>query len=650
MGGKLGLGGRVALAVLLAGALLFAVVERGNADPVSYTVSIANAGTSAEGDSAGANSLSFPITVSPSAAPNDIALTYTSSEGLVQAFTIPAGTASTTLPVQINGNTSAGANRQMTVDLTGAAFTPDGSNTTGDSVSASGTGTGAITDDDWRIAGLASNPANATISEAGGGTIDFQVTLVDAANNQPKDAEANHPVTVDFALADGTGAGGAKYGQDYQTTDPSGKKSGTLTFAPGIHVVHVKVQGINDGVYGFDKQFSLTLSNPQGASFAAGATIAETGTITESSAAPIVGLTGCGTVTGGGDATFPLRTSYASPIPASVDWATSNVSTSSGDYDGGTGTATVPANSRDGSITIHTHANPPSGDRVFNLTISNGQHTTILSSAATANCTVHQPSNVGSDRLPSLQVTDPAPVAQPAMRTASRAAHVPRKHARSDRSRPRDPGHRPRRGGRVRASGPRPRRPVRPPGAPTPPPTPNLHIDGSVDANRVFQILAAARLVVHQETLQGPGPNGEPNATLFIVDGSIPVSIDQFSSPNAVRGAGYTAGSHTVKGDAPYTLWAANIVIHVGNRQDGALPAGPDSATQAAAAEIARVIDPYIGPLTQRSVTPLQLPSTPTPEITEAPTSPPPSASPKPTPRPTPKPTAKPKPKPTKKP
>lgn len=233
------------------------------------------------------------------------------------------------------------------------------------------------------------------------------------------------------------------------------------------------------------------------------------------------------------------------------------------------------------------------------------------------------------------------------MRTASRAARAPRKH------------HRPNGRGiailiagilAVAACGPSgataPPSGTTASGAPTPPPTPNLHIDGSVDANRVFQILASARLAVHQETLQGPGSNGEPNATLFIVDGSIPVSIDQFSSPGAVRNAGYTAGSHTVKGDAPYTLWAANIVIHVGNRQSGALPAGPDAGTQAAAVEIARVIDPYLGPLTQRSVAPLQLPSTPTPEVTAAPTSAPPSAS----PQPTPKPTKKPKPKPTKKP
>ena len=170
---------------------------------------------------------------------------------------------------------------------------------------------------------------------------------------------------------------------------------------------------------------------------------------------------------------------------------------------------------------------------------------------------------------------------------------------------------------------------------------PNLHITGSVDANRIFQLLAAARLPVHQETLQGPGPKGEPTATLFIVDGSIKVSIDQFSSPKAVAAAGYTAGSRPVKGDTPYTIWASNIVIHIGNRSATALPAGPDGATQAAANEIARAIDPYIGPLTQRSVVPLELPSGGQPAATDEAT-PTPAATP--TPRVTPKPKVTPKP------
>ena len=136
-------------------------------------------------------------------------------------------------------------------------------------------------------------PANATVTEAGNQVIDFQIKLVDsggAAVNAPP----NHKITVDYAVADGTpaGLGSAVNGTNYTVTDPAGKTSGTLTFAPGTNVVHVKVQSINDGVYGLDKQFTVTIKNPKGATFAAGATTGETGTITESSAPPVVGLTG----------------------------------------------------------------------------------------------------------------------------------------------------------------------------------------------------------------------------------------------------------------------------------------------------------------------------------------------------------------------
>ena len=87
-------------------------------------------------------------------------------------------------------------------------------------------------------------------------------------------------------MDDGTpaGLGSAVNGTNYTVTDPAGKASGTLTFAPGTDTVHVKVQSLNDGVYGLDKQFTMEIKNPQGATFAAAATTGETGTITESSA------------------------------------------------------------------------------------------------------------------------------------------------------------------------------------------------------------------------------------------------------------------------------------------------------------------------------------------------------------------------------
>ncbi len=375
-----------------------------SADPIAYVVSIGNAASGPEGDSPGANSLSFPVSVSPTPTDN-IDITYTSSEGITQAFTFPANASSASMPVPINGNTTPEDDRTMTVTLTGATFETD----TADSISiGTAAGTGKIIDDDWRITGLASSPANATVSESGGATIDFQVTL--NAN-----APATHAIKVDYALTDGSGAAGAKFGTDYKVTQPAaGKQSDTLIFAPGTNVVDVKVQGINDGVYGYNKTFTMTISNPQGASFAGGATTSESGTITESTAPPVVAISSsCGTVSAGNIATIPLRTSYASPIPATVTWTTANGTAVAGDYNGGTGTATVPAGSRDGSITIQTNEHPPPGSRTFTVTLSNPQQTTILSGGGTTTCTIVQPQNAGADTLPSLQFSNPAAVPQP---------------------------------------------------------------------------------------------------------------------------------------------------------------------------------------------------------------------------------------------
>jgi len=410
MGAKVGVVGRVAVGVLVVVALVFGFAHTVSADPSSYVVTIGPAAAGPEGDAPSAKSLTFPITVTgTSPTPDDINVAYTSSEGITPALTIPKGTAlpaTINFAVPINGNTKPEDDRDMTVKLTGASFATDTTDTV--SIGTAASATGKIIDDDWQIASISSDPANATVTESSG-TIDFQAKLVDADGNSP----AHHVISFDYSLTDGSGASGAVFNQDYKVTDPAGKKSGTLTFAPGTNVVHVKVQGINDNQYGLDKQFTITLSNPKGASFAANATVAETGTITEVTAPPVIGVSGCGTVTGGGDAVFPLTTSYASPLPATVTWKTSDVSTVSGDYDGGTGTATIPAGTRNGSITIHTHENAPAGDRAFNLTISNPQNTTILSTAATASCTIHQPQTVGTDMRPSLQVSDPPPVAQP---------------------------------------------------------------------------------------------------------------------------------------------------------------------------------------------------------------------------------------------
>ncbi len=159
--------------------------------------------------------------------------------------------------------------------------------------------------------------------------------------------------------------------------------------------------------------------------------------------------------------------------------------------------------------------------------------------------------------------------------------------------------------------------------------TQDLHITGNVDPNRIFQILAAAGLPVHQESL-GAGPSGEPVSVLFIRAGFQPLAIQQFSSPKAVREAGYKPGTKVGKGDSTYTFWAGNIVVNLGPQDDKVVPATPTVELQAQAVRMVAVLDPFIGPFEQRSVVPITLPTMPvpaTPEPTATPRSPTPSPS-----------------------
>ena len=150
-----------------------------------------------------------------------------------------------------------------------------------------------------------------------------------------------------------------------------------------------------------------------------------------------------------------------------------------------------------------------------------------------------------------------------------------------------------------------------PDAAPTP--SPDRHILGTLDTNRVFQLLVAAGLPIHQESLGGPGPKGEPTVILYLVDGPVHVAIRQYSTPAAVAAAGFKPKSVVAKGDAPYELWSSNVVLDIGPSTAGVKPVAPDADVSAAANALVHALDPFIGPFQQRAVAPLLLPSTPAP-------------------------------------
>ena len=94
---------------------------------------------------------------------------------------------------------------------------------------------------------IASNSANESDSTAG--QLTFAARL---------DRASDDTVRVDYATSDGT----ASAGQDYTAT------SGTLTFAPGVTAQQVAVAISGDTVAEPDETFTITLSNPTGATLA----------------------------------------------------------------------------------------------------------------------------------------------------------------------------------------------------------------------------------------------------------------------------------------------------------------------------------------------------------------------------------------------
>jgi hypothetical protein len=362
-----------------------------NIDPPSSVVSIGNANAAVvEGSPA-----TFPVSISP-AAGVAFNVSYTASNGGVSgSFHVNQGATSMQVPVATVDNGTPEDDRTFTVTLTGT-------NATNGSTVSGTPGTGTIIDNDWTIKLSPINPA--AISEQGG-SIQFAATLNAAAPQQ-------HAISVRYAVADGS----AVLGTNYTVSQAA---SGTLTFAPGDTAKTVTVTGKDDGVYlaGAGKTFTMTLSSPQGAAISGSAS--STGTINDADTAPQMGISSCsgGKVSGGSLAVFPIRVQAAS-VPATVTYTTVGVNTIPGDFDGGTGTITIPPGAavREFDLKIPTHSIAPAGSRIFDVQLSSPQGARL--GTAVAPCTIVSNGSANST-LPTLQITNPVPVVEPASGSTS---------------------------------------------------------------------------------------------------------------------------------------------------------------------------------------------------------------------------------------
>ncbi|MFM8599018.1 MAG: Calx-beta domain-containing protein, partial [Mycobacterium sp.] len=242
------------------------------------TVSISNVSV-AEGNS-GSTTARFTVSLSK-AATSTVTVGYATANGTATAgqdYTATSGTVSFApgvisqqISVNVTGDTTVEPDETFTVTL---------ANPTGATL-ATASATGTITNDD--TAPVVSAPtlsiANVSVAEGNSGstTARFTVSLSKAATST---------VTVGYATANGT----ATAGQDYTAA------SGTLSFTPGVISQQISVNVTGDTTVEPTETFTVTLTNPTGATFVSGAaTASATGTITNDDTAttpvtpPVVG-------------------------------------------------------------------------------------------------------------------------------------------------------------------------------------------------------------------------------------------------------------------------------------------------------------------------------------------------------------------------
>jgi disulfide oxidoreductase YuzD len=285
-----------------------------------------------EGDS-GTVAMTFTVTQStPSGATTTVSYatvggTATGGVDYVAAtgtLTITPGLTTTTVTIFVNGDTVYEANETFTVVLSSPNNAQLGSPSQG---------TGTITDNDPLPA---VSIGDVTVAEGNAGTTNaaFAVTLSNASG---------FTTTVAFAAAAGTAASPSDFAAN----------SGTLAIPPHTITATITVAVIGETTFEADEGFTVTLSNPNGATIGDGV---GAGTITNDDAQPAVSI-GDAAVTEGNagtvTATFTVTLATASAFTVTVDFATADGSALAGtDYLTATGTLTFAPGQTVATVTV----------------------------------------------------------------------------------------------------------------------------------------------------------------------------------------------------------------------------------------------------------------------------------------------------------
>ncbi|MBC8180892.1 hypothetical protein H8E88_07190, partial [candidate division KSB1 bacterium] len=322
--------------------------ENEDVGTMSFTVSLSEA-------SDVAITVDFQTNDGTAVAPGD----YTATSG---TLTIPAGNTTGTINVPIIDDANGEESETFTVDL-------------GNPVNATITdnqGLGSIVDNDGIIIG------DYTVNE-NIGTMSFTVTLPTANESE---------VRVDYQTTNGT----AFSPGDYTMT------LGTLIFPPGITTRTVDVPIIDDTIDEDTENFAVDLSNPVNATIADNQGV---GTINDNDDPPTITISDENENENIGLMGFTTTLSAISGKAISVNYQTSDgTATAPGDYTSSSGTLTIPAGSRTGTINILIIDDViDENNETFTLTLSNPVNVTI--SDAQGNGAIND-----NDAPPSISIND----------------------------------------------------------------------------------------------------------------------------------------------------------------------------------------------------------------------------------------------------
>ena len=295
---------------------------------------------------------------------------YTQTSG---TLTFAAGETTKTIPVPTIDDDEQESEEHFTVTLS----SPEGA-TLDDS-----SGQGTITDNNGEGPALP-QLSIADASAAEGDTVQFTVTLT---------GTSNQTVTVDFQTGDGT----AKAGSDYTAA------SGTVTFTAGETTRSISVATLEDTIREEDETFSVTLTNPEGATLADDTA---TGTITDDddTALPALSIADAEPVTEGATAQFEVTLSAESQQVVTVAYATADgTAVEDSDYTHTSGTLTFAAGETTKTIPVPTiDDDEQESEEHFTVTLSSPEGATLDDSSGQGTIT----DDDGDDTTPRLYIVD----------------------------------------------------------------------------------------------------------------------------------------------------------------------------------------------------------------------------------------------------